>query len=57
MSPLSPLPADGGSYTLADGTLTRTQAPTAPNPGKTAARHAAEAKVRPLDSAKRSNKE
>lgn len=57
MSTHPPLPADGGSYTLADGTLTRTHAPTAPNPGKTAARKADEAKVRPIDSGKRGNKE
>lgn len=54
----TPLPADGGSYTLVDGKLTRTQAPTAPAPGKTAERIARESKVRSIDGAKRAtNKE
>lgn len=53
-----PLPADGGCYTRANGDkLIRTEAPTAPAPGKTAERITRESKVRQLDSAKRATKE
>lgn len=53
----SPLPADGGCYSRDGDKLTRTQAPTAPAPGKTAERITRESKVRQLDSAKRATKE
>jgi hypothetical protein len=51
------LPADGGSYTRTDGGLKRTQAPTAPAPGKSAAKRFAARPAQPAETTKRTNKE